>query len=201
VAYLIGIAGPSGSGKSTLAQNLEQALPGTVAQLALDSYYRDLSHLEPDQRAQVNFDAPDSLEHGLLRDHLTAIAQGHAIEVPVYSFAAHLRQTETQRLHPSDYLIIEGIFTLYWPEVRSLFDLSVFIAVDDALSLERRTLRDVAQRGRTAADVKQQYEQTVRPMYQQHIAPTQEHADLVLPGDQAIEHSVTKVLHRVPRQT
>ena len=47
--YLIGIAGPSGAGKTYLATHLAAALQAEV--LALDRYYRDLSHLSPDQRA------------------------------------------------------------------------------------------------------------------------------------------------------
>ena len=198
MAFLIGIAGPSGSGKSTLAQRLHQALAAPSALLSLDSYYRDLAHLEPAERARTNFDAPDALEHELLRDQLAALARDRAVDVPVYSFAEHLRQTETQRLESADILIVEGIFTLYWPEVRDLFDLRVFIAVDDALCLERRTRRDVAQRARTPQDVQRQYAETVRPMYERHIAPTQRHAHLVLRGDQAIERSVAAVLHRLP---
>lgn len=201
MACLVGIAGPSGSGKSTLAQRLVQDLSVSAAVLSLDSYYRDLSHLEPAARAQANFDAPDALEHELLRDHLAALGQDQAVDVPVYSFADHARQKETQRLEPADFLLVEGIFTLYWPEVRALFDLRVFIAVDDALCLQRRTRRDVAQRGRTPQDVQRQYEETVRPMYEQHIAPTQRHAHLVLRGDQTIERSVAAVRHRLPAES
>ena len=47
---VMGIAGASGSGKSTLAAELARTLDG--ATFPLDNYYRDLSHLPPEQRAQ-----------------------------------------------------------------------------------------------------------------------------------------------------
>ncbi len=62
--YLIGIAGPSGAGKTYLATHLAATLRATV--LALDRYYRDLSHLPLTERARANFDAPEALDHELI---------------------------------------------------------------------------------------------------------------------------------------
>src|SRR5271168_1668347 len=86
---ILGIAGCSGSGKTTLARELTAQFNATL--LPLDFYYRDLSHLPLEDRAQQNFDHPESLEHTLLVDHVTALANNKPIHRPIYDFATHTR--------------------------------------------------------------------------------------------------------------
>ena len=85
--YFIAIAGCSGSGKSYLTDYLARRLPATV--ISLDSYYRDLDHLEPGARARQNFDAPESIDWELITRHFEALARGLAVDKPVYSFVTH----------------------------------------------------------------------------------------------------------------
>ena len=67
------MAGCSGSGKTTLAAELATQLEATI--FPLDLYYRDLSHLTPDTRDQLNFDHPDSLESELFIEHVRTLAR------------------------------------------------------------------------------------------------------------------------------
>lgn len=67
--YLVGIAGPSCSGKSLLARQLAVTYADRSSHvLSLDSYYRDLSDLEPDERRRQNFDVPDAIDLALFID-------------------------------------------------------------------------------------------------------------------------------------
>ena len=71
---VIGLCGGSGSGKTTLAREVTSLLGRNRAtSISFDSYYHDLAHLTTEQRAAVNYDAPDSLDVGLLTDHLDAL--------------------------------------------------------------------------------------------------------------------------------
>ena len=71
---IIGIAGGTGCGKTTVVQQIIEQLPqGEVAVISQDSYYKDLSHLTKEERGQVNFDHPNSIDFGLLIQHLKAI--------------------------------------------------------------------------------------------------------------------------------
>ena len=198
-AHIIGIAGPSSSGKSELARQLALRLPGTDI-VSLDSYYRGMEEIPLEERKKVNFDHPDSLDWELLHEHLVAISEGRAFEEPVYSFADYARTKETRRIEPGEFLIVEGLFVLYWPELRAMLDTKVYVQTDPAVCFDRRLRRDVAERGRTPESVREQYERTVRPSAEWFVNPTQKYADLVVSGEEPFERStnaVVQALHRV----
>lgn len=193
--YIIGIAGASCSGKTELAQRLAQSLGATVC--TLDSYYRDLSHLAPRERARQNFDIPGALDHELLCKQVSALARGETIEKPVYDFTRHVRSAETEILTPCGTVILEGLFTLHWEQLRSLLSLKVFIEASDSICMERRMERDVRERGRTPESVREQFTATVQPMTDLHIRPTQAFADIVLNGDHSPEQGYVAVLRAI----
>jgi uridine kinase len=190
--YLIGIAGPSGAGKSHLAKHLAQQLPALI--LSLDRYYRDLSRLQPSERAMANFDAPDALEHELLIEQVRRLRLGEAVPLPVYDFATHMRTGDAELMRPGDVLIVEGLFTLYWLELRTLLDTKVYVDMTDGVCLKRRIERDVRERARTPQSVVEQYTATVGPMAQRYVRPTRAHADVTVSGDDPIEEMVTRVM-------
>jgi uridine kinase len=190
--YVIGIAGPSGAGKSYLAKHLAAELHAQI--LGLDHYYHDLSHLTSAERAVTNFDAPEALEHELLVEQIARLRRREAVELPVYDFATHTRKPNAEVLQPRDVLIVEGLFTLYWPKLRELLDTKVYVDTPDSVCLARRTERDVRERGRTTESVLQQYTATVAPMAEQYVRPTTAHADVKVLGDEPIESGVARVL-------
>ncbi len=194
-SYLIGIAGPSGAGKSYLAQHLSERLQAPV--LPLDRYYRDLSHLSLDERARTNFDDSAALEHELLIAQVAHLYEGKAIDTPTYDFSAHTRTAETQRFQPAPFVIIEGLFTLHWPELRRLLATRVFVDMTDDVCLQRRQERDVRERGRTPESVVEQFRATVAPMADRYVRPTRTHADVVIFGATPIEEEVEHVLEHV----
>jgi len=197
-AHIIGVAGPSSSGKSELARQLAERLPGTSI-VSLDSYYRGMEEIPLDERKKVNFDHPDSLDWELLHEHLVAIAAGRAFDEPVYSFADYARTTETRRIQPTEFLIVEGLFVLYWPELRKMLNTKVYVQTAPAVCFQRRLTRDVAERGRTPESVHEQYERSVRPSAEWFVYPTEKYADLKVSGEEPFERStaaVVKALHR-----
>jgi uridine kinase len=191
--HIIGISGPSSSGKTELARRLVAELPGTAI-VSLDSYYRGRQELPSEEREKLNFDHPDALEWELLQEHLQAIGEGRAFEEPVYSFARHVRIAGTRRIEPAEFLIVEGLFVLYWPELRAILDTKVYVWTDPEVCYRRRMARDVAERGRTPEYVRAQYERTVRPGAEQFVCPTREYADLVVSGEKPFEESLGAVL-------
>lgn len=180
-AVLIGVAGGSGAGKSALLRALTLKL-GACCLVDLDSYYLDRASVPVNERDAVNYDEPDAFDLPLLLDQLRRLAAGKGISKPRYSFASHTR-VGAEPVNPEPTVLIDGLFTLWWPELRALLDMKVFIDVSPDLRLARRLMRDVAERGRTMDSVVAQYLSTVRPMHDRYIEPTRRHADLVVSND------------------
>jgi uridine kinase len=179
--FLLGVAGGSGSGKTTVAERLADLIGASLALVRLDSYYRNRNHLPAHERAAVNYDHPDAFDWPLLLDHVRALVDGLAVEVPVYDFASHTRSAEVVRVAPARIVVVEGILVLYEPELRELYDLRVFVDTDPDVRFIRRLERDVADRGRTPATVIEQYLTTVRPSHLQFVEPSKRYADVIIP--------------------
>jgi uridine kinase len=192
-AHIIGIAGPSSSGKTALANQVALRLPGTAV-VSLDSYYRGMEEIPLEERKKVNFDHPDALDWELLHEHLQAIAAGRPFDEPVYSFADYARLPETRRIEPHEFLIVEGLFVLYWPELRAMLHTRVFVETDPTVCYLRRLRRDVAERGRTPESVRDQYERTVRPSAERFVTPTQAYASLTVSGEEPLQASTDAVI-------
>lgn len=179
---VIAIAGGSGSGKTTVANViLDKVGAHRIAYLPHDAYYRDLSNLPPTQRAEVNFDHPESLETELLIEHVHALKAWRAIELPVYDFTRHSRTEETIRILPQRVIIVEGILIFVEPRLRELFDIKIFVDTDADIRFIRRLRRDIEERGRTTDMVVNQYLNTVRPMHLEFVEPSKRYADIIIP--------------------
>ena len=203
---IIAIAGPSGSGKSLFAQTLLQTVRERRPQiepvlLREDAYYRDQGHLDPAQRAAVNYDHPQAIEQELLLAQLQALRAGNAVQVPRYDYTVHTRAAATDTVTPAPVIIVEGILLLANPELRAAFDMRFFMDTPLDICLLRRIERDQRERGRSLDSIVEQYQSSVRPMYQQFIAPSAEYADMRITGGgrnrvalEVVEGAVLRVL-------
>ena len=179
---VIGIAGGSGSGKTTLAEAICKELGiENVTYIQHDSYYRDNKHLSFEERANQNFDHPDSLETPLLVQHLTQLRRGFKVLRPEYDFGTHSRKKETVEIEPRPVIVVEGILILSDQELNSLFDIRVFVDTEDDIRLIRRIQRDTVERGRTLDGIITQYLATVRPMHVEFVEPSKRHAHIIVP--------------------
>ncbi len=182
MALVVGIAGATGSGKTTVAQSLTAALPRKeVVLLQHDSYYRDREDLTYEQRCELNFDHPDSLETSLLVDHVQALREGRGIGVPIYDFTTHRRKVEVTEVEPGAVVVVEGILVLADQRLREMFDIKVFVDTDADLRVFRRIRRDIEKRGRSFDSIRKQYYATVRPMNLQFVEPSKRWADIIVP--------------------
>ncbi|HSP84072.1 MAG TPA: uridine kinase [Gillisia sp.] len=179
---IIGIAGGTGSGKTTVVKQIMDELKNEeVDVISQDSYYQDTTHLSYEERVKINFDNPKSIDFELLVAHLKELKAGNTIEEPVYSFIDHNRTNETRTIHPRKVIIVEGILILTHPEVRSMFDIKIYVHADSDERLIRRLKRDINERARDLDEVLWRYQTTLKPMHQQFIEPTKEFADIIIP--------------------
>jgi uridine kinase len=196
--FIVGVAGGTGSGKTTVAERLAELVGDDhLALVKLDSYYWTFDDQPLEIRAQVNYDHPDAFDWPLLIEHVRLLMSGHSVPVPVYDYANFTRSGDVRMVGPAKIVMIEGILVLWEPVLRELFDLRLFIDTDPDLRFIRRLTRDVAERGRTAESVINQYLDTVRPSHLQFIEPSKRHADVIIPEGGMNKPALDVLLARV----
>lgn len=130
-----------------------------VVCISQDSFYRDLSKDEivKAEKGQFNFDHPDAFNEKLMENTLKDILEGRKCEIPVYDYKNHRmycdasckpdrsinlllfsRKDETIVIYPADVVLFEGILVFYFPEIRNLFHMKLFVDTDSDTRLARR---------------------------------------------------------------
>ena len=180
--------------QTTLAKGLYEKLGGesnlSLLMLSYDSYYRCQSEKPIEERAQTNFDHPDSLETELLIQNLQDLKEGKSADIPHYDFATHTRVPDAvtkimqgggdDNARSIKIIIVEGILVLTNETLMNEMDIKVFVDADADIRFIRRMARDTVERGRTVEDVMHQYQTTVRPMHEQWVEPSKQHANIVV---------------------
>lgn len=186
---LIAVAGGSASGKTTVVKKIIKQLNSKeITVITHDDYYKDLSHLSIEERRNVNFDHPSSLDNDLFVSQLTDLLNGKSIKKPTYNFVEHNRSKVFETINPNRIIIIEGILVLEDERIRDLATIKLFVESDDDVRFIRRLVRDTKERGRSIDSVINQYLNTVKPMYYSFVKPTKRYADMIIPND--INHDV-----------
>lgn len=179
---LLGIAGGTASGKTTIVRELMETLGDKGQLIGLDAYYLPFYEMDYEQRTRQNYDHPFSIDMDCLYGDLLELKQGRGVDIPVYDYVNYTRSDRTHHIYAHGVLIVEGLFALYDPRIRKLFDLSVYVQADADERLIRRIGRDMKSRGRSLESILQQYQVTVKPMHEAFVAPTKRYADIILPG-------------------
>lgn len=180
--FIIGIAGGSGSGKSTFSEALAARFPNDITLVSCDNYYRANNTLTEEERAVLNFDAPEALELDLLTEHLSLLREGQCVHAPIYDFTTHTRLETTQMLCPRPIVIVDGILIFSHERLRNTFDLKIYVDTDADVRILRRARRDMEKRGRKFEDIMEQYITTVKPMHELYVEPTKALADIIING-------------------
>ncbi len=190
-----GICGGSGAGKTTLSSLVVGRLGGRgVSVLSFDAYYRDLSHLPAEQRGHCNYDHPDALDRELFISHLDRLRGGADVDVPIYDFTTHTLTGRFERVASAPLLLVEGVLLLAFADVRRRLDYTVFLDAPADVRLQRRLLRDVAERGRRPDHVRRQFAATVAPMHDAHVEPHRGLADRIATTNGAAGFSAVEEL-------
>jgi uridine kinase len=179
---IIGVAGGTGSGKTTVSRLIRERVGlNRIAYVQHDSYYRDASHLPPEERVKINFDHPNSLETPFLIEHLKQLQAGYEIHVPTYDFTTHSRLAVTHTVQCKPVILVEGILIFAEPELRAMFDVKIFVDTEGDIRFIRRLKRDLDERGRSVESVMEQWLTTVKPMHEEFVEPSKRYADIIIP--------------------
>ena len=179
---IILVGGGSCSGKSTLARNIFRELsPNTfVERISIDDYYKDLSGRDPVLLNDYNFDSPDAVDSPLLFTHLKALLAGKHVKRQHYDFKTHSISYPGTEVNPATFIIVEGIFALYFKELRQMAAASIFLESPADIRLIKRIKRDRVERGLDVDFILRQYCETVRPMHDLYVASSVKYADLIV---------------------
>lgn len=174
---LIGVVGDSGSGKTTLSAAIADVIGHSrVTSICLDDYHR----YDRAERSRLDITAlsPDCNRLDLMARHLHALRAGGSVMKPVYNHH-NGRFGADELLVPRAVVIARGLLALHNAQLRSAFDLTVFLDPDPALRIQWKIARDTAKRGYTVEQVMQHIRRR-QPDVERHIAPQRAHADLVI---------------------
>ena len=181
--YFIGISGGTSSGKTTVAKDIISKLGyDNITYISYDNYYFDLSHLSIEERGNINFDHPSSLDTEKLITDIKLLLNNKSIEMPIYDFITHTRSKSYKKINPSKIILLEGILALNNLELRNLMNVKIFVDTEADERFIRRLTRDIKDRGRDIHNIIDQYQTTVKPMHIQFIEPTKVYADIIIPS-------------------
>lgn len=177
--YFVGIAGGSGSGKTSLIRALKRAMPeGSICVVSQDDYYHPIDRQVSDANGKVNFDLPGSIDLDAMARDLESLASGESIYKKEYTFNNDAKEAKWFELKSAPVIVTEGLFVLDHVPTRSMFDLKVFVEASEETQLQRRLLRDAAERGYGPDDVHYQWDNHVLPAYRQYLLPHRHLCDL-----------------------
>lgn len=197
--FVIGVAGGSGSGKTFFAKALKSFLGEDSILLYQDNFYIDQSENFDHDGGSVNFDHPDSLDLELLANCLLKLKSGYKTEIPQYDFKTHKRLSEKLTVEPRKVIIVDGILIFHHPHLRDQFDEMIFFDTPEDLRFQRRLFRDVQERGRTAAGVREQFMNQVKPMHDLFVAPSKKYAQTVVKDIMDYQHHMDLYKNKLQR--
>ena len=182
---LILVAGGTASGKTTVVNEILSCCDNDrIAVVCMDNYYKKRDDISLEERKLINYDHPNSYDIDLLKKDLNLLINNKPINCPVYDFTVHNRhESETILIEPAKVIILEGILALYDNDIRALSNINIFVESEADIRFIRRLKRDMCQRGREIDDIIYQYLSTVKPMYDEYVAPTKKYADIIIPND------------------
>lgn len=180
---LVAIDGPDAAGKTTLADQVVKHLEIPWLRASIDGFHqpRELrssrGSLSPVGYVHDSFDYPQLMAE-LLRPFATGAP---LVRRRVFDWRTDTPIEQSPTPVPERaVLVFDGVFLLR-PELRGLWDLSVYLRVPPRVVLERALIRDVSVLG-SSDEVSQRYEARYLPgqaLYRSECDP-ERHADIVV---------------------
>jgi uridine kinase len=134
----------------------------------------------PAEADNKNFDSPDAINSELLFQHLKDLQDHKKVRKQRYDFKHHTITELDTYIKRTDFVILEGIFALFFEKLRALSVAKIFVHADADIRLARRVERDIEIRHLPIEMVLRQYLNDVRPMHDKYIEPFGKYADLLL---------------------
>jgi len=190
--FVVGIAGGSGSGKTSVALALQAALPGLVTIFHMDDYFRPAAEV-PLRASRHNWDDPRALYYSQMAKDLAHLKAGESVIINTKSPLLNPDFPRSgQRIpisfQPKPLLIVEGAFALYYPKIRQLLDLSIYLDAPFHTHVSRRE----HSQPQTAEHPDDYRRLVLRPMHDRFVGPSKVHAEVRLDAAQLNQKQVVR---------
>jgi uridine kinase len=191
MATIILIGGGSASGKTFIIQEVTKLVgESNITHISIDDYYNKVDNMSIEDRRKINYDHPRAFDWKLFRLHLEELKKDQTIEKPIYDYKILNRSDKTETIVPRKVILVEGITALVDKKCRDLANLKIFINASRERRLIRRIERDQKERARTFENIVEQYFDSVQPMYEEIIGPSQVYADVIINNDGVKNNSI-----------
>lgn len=156
-----------------------------VALIKQDSFYKELNdeQLVLAKKGCYNFDHPDAIDEQAMLKALQDILSGKPVELSIHDYQDN--KSKPGQFYKvdctADVILFEGVLIFYFPKVRDMFHMKLFVDTDSDTRLSRRVMRDVRERARNLEVVLNQYDQFVKPAFEEFCLPTKKYADMIIP--------------------
>ncbi|MDP8968528.1 MAG: phosphoribulokinase [Actinomycetota bacterium] len=174
---MLGIVGDSASGKTTLSKGLVQLLgEDAVNAICTDDYHK----YDRRQRAERGITPlnPECNYLDIMAQHLQCLRMGCGILKPVYQ---HGDGTFGPLVYtaPNRFMVIEGLLGYHTEDMRSAYDVRVYLDPPESLRRQWKVDRDCSKRGYTTDEVLADLDRR-EPDSEAFIRPQRRHADIVV---------------------
>jgi uridine kinase len=174
---VIGIAGDSGAGKDTLVNALCGLFGAhSTTRLSGDDYHLWDRH-RPVWGAMTHLN-PRSNDLAKFAMDVSQLAAGQGISLRHYDHELG-RAGRARKLASNDFVLVSGLHALFLPGLRSNYDLSVYLDMDDELRKWYKLRRDTKERGYQPEKVLEVLERRERDA-ERFVRPQRKVADLVV---------------------
>merc|ERR1712232_1099380 len=203
---IIGVAADSGCGKSTFLRRIlgalgtdvtpgHTAVGGMMTVVCLDDYHTN----DRAGRKATGLTALDARENdfALMGVQIEALKQGKAVYKPIYNHDTG-NKDPPELIEPNKVMVFEGLHPIYDEKARAQLDLGIYIDIVNDVKFAWKVQRDVAERGWTEEQVKEDIEKRL-PDFSKFVDPQKGDADVILryePSDKGLPFLKVKLIQK-----
>lgn len=187
---VLGICGGSDSGKSLISNLIKEKLKDynytSISILEKNFIIDPLEHLDiksDSERDNIlknhDFDTPEAINWKLFEDAVEHLKNRKPYDCPIYDFSKDQKLKATEKLKPSNLIIVEGRLFLNNQKIRDMCNLRLFLQTDKDIMVSRRIYKNIA-RGKKIEDIIDRYQKFVKPAYEEYIEPVKVYSNFVI---------------------
>merc|ERR1719432_35882 len=179
--------------KADLSQHT--AIGDMLTVICLDDYHIN----DRAGRKATSLSALDARENdfALMGAQIEALKQGKAVYKPIYNHDTG-NKDPPELIQPNKVFVVEGLHPIYDKKARSSLDLAIYIDIVNDVKFAWKIQRDVAERGWTEEQVKEDIEERL-PDFSKFVDPQKADADVILryePSDQGLPYLKVKLIQK-----